>query len=197
MTHEADICCARPRDASTHGSSALIHACPDPRTSPSARRLGPRAVCAVHGCYSHISCTMHACDAVARYRDHGASDASPCGSFALTYAIIIAPPATCAPRPQAAYPPYMAQGKFMHCMAMRLNGGTPGRRSRRGGCGSTSGGGEDVERVVSAVEAHAVHFLPVHGREKKQGSCCLSREPTSEIFHSKIRWASGGTERKK
>ena len=92
MTHEADICCARPRDASTHGSSALIHACPDPRTSPSARRLGPRAVCAVHGCYSHISCTMHACDAVARYRGHGASDASPCGSFALTYAIIIAPP---------------------------------------------------------------------------------------------------------
>ena len=27
----------------------------------------------------------------------------------------------------------------------------------------------------------AVHFLPVRGREKKEGSCCLTREPTSEI----------------
>ena len=78
-------------------------------------------------------------------------------------------------------PPCMAQGSSMHCMAMRLNGGTPGRRSSRGGCGSTSGVGEDVERVVSALEAHAVHFLPVRGREKTEGSCCLTREPTSEI----------------
>ena len=62
-----------------------------------------------------------------------------------------------------------------------MNGGTPGRRFSGGGCGSTSGGGEDVERVVIAVEAHAVHFLPVRGREKTEGSCCLTREPTSEI----------------
>ena len=54
------------------------------------------------------------------------------------------------------------------------NGGTPRHRWSRGGCGGTpaaSGGGEHAERVVSAVEAHAVHFLHLHGREKRLGSC--------------------------
>ena len=85
----------------------------------------------------------------------------------------------------------------MHCVAMRLNGGTPGRRSSRGGCGSTSGGGEHVEAIVDAVLARAVHFLRVCAREKLMGSCCLSREPTSQIFEPKNRRASGRNGREK